>query len=234
MSRRILALVVLIAIVGVGVFLFLTRPVEAPSEDIQENTQQLDNDAQAEASGEVAVFRISQEDSTAEFNISEVLRGVDTLVVGTTSEVAGDIRVNFVDPSASAIGQIRINARTFVTDEDRRNSAIARFILQSENEAYEFIEFQPTAVSGLPESVAVGDSFTFQISGDLTILDTTNEVTFDASATYTSEDQISGSAEATVRYADWGITIPDVPFVASVEDDVILKINFVANRVAAE
>ncbi len=76
-----IAVVAVIAVVSIGAFLYLTREVAAPSEDVQASVQQLDVSS---ASGE-SLFRISQDDSQVEYNISEVLNGSDKIVVGTTS-----------------------------------------------------------------------------------------------------------------------------------------------------
>jgi polyisoprenoid-binding protein YceI len=267
--RIIIGLIVIMAVVAVVAFLYATRPLEKPSEDVQDNTQQLSANAfltetaataqaavaaaeqtvQASSTeiateavsgnGEesstdnpsVVVYRISQDDSQVEFNVDEVLSGRDNTVIGVSNQVAGDILVNLDDPSTSQVGQIRINARTFATDSGRRDSSIGRFILQSEKDEFEFIEFQPTSLSGLPESVAVGDTVSFQITGDLSIAGTTNSVTFDATATLASEDQLTGHAETTILFPDFNLTIPSVPAVSHVDEDVILKIDFVANRV---
>lgn len=225
--RILIALVVIIVIVAAGAFLYLTRPAPQASQDVQSNTQQL----QPGPSGDAQVYRISQDGSQATFTINEVLNGADNTVVGATSEVAGDIKVDLTNPSASEVGQIRVNARTLKTDSSRRDGMISRFVLSSAQDANEFIDFQPTAISGLPASASIGDTVNFQITGDMTIAGTTKPVTFDASVTLTSADQITGSAQATVTRANFGLTIPSVPQVASVEDNVILAINFVANRV---
>ena len=229
MSRniRFLIVLVLIVVVAVGAFLYLTRPPEAASENAQANTEQLDTGGD----GEAQVFRISQDESQASFTIDEVLNGADKTVVGTTSEVAGDIRLDLNDPAASEVGQIRVNARTLQTDSSRRDGAISRMILRSGQSDNEFIEFKPTALNGLPDSASIGDTVAFQITGDLTVSGITQEVTFDATVDLTSQEQITGSAEATVNYADFSLSIPSVPQVASVADEVILGIEFVANRV---
>jgi hypothetical protein len=39
---------------------------------------------------------------------------------------------------------------------------------------------------------------------------------------------LQGSGTATIRYADFGISIPQVPMVAGVSDDVKLEIDFTA------
>jgi len=232
MSRAIkigLAVGVLFALVAAGAFVYITRPLEDASEDVQENTQQLSVDE--DSADEANVFRISQEESEVSFTIEEVLGGQDTTVIGRTDEVAGDILVNLSNPALSEVGQIRINARTLRTDNSRRDGAIGRFILQSSQDEYEFIEFMPTAITNIAEAVAVGDELEFQIVGDLSISGVTREVTFDVTASYADEDQISGSAETTVLYPDFDLTIPSVPNVASVDEDVILRIDFLADRV---
>lgn len=232
-TRNILIVVVIIAIIGAGaVYWYISRPVAEASQDVADTTQQLET--AADDSTSEAVFRISQDDSTVQFAIDEVLRGSDFTAVGTTSEVGGDILVNFTEPSASQVGQIRVNARTLKTDSSNRDGAIARFILMSEADENEFIEFNPTSVSGLPTNIEIGETAEIEVTGDLTITGTTAEATFTGTVTLDSEDQISGSLEATVLRSTYGLTIPSVPFVAEVDDEVILTINFVANRVADE
>ena len=161
------------------------------------------------------------------------MNGTPRTVVGTTSQVAGDILVNLTQPSVSQIGDISINARTFATDDDRRDNSVARFILQSESDSTEFITFRPISVSGLPSQVKVGDSLEFQVTGDLTIAGTTQQVSFDVTATLQSDTKLVGHAETTVQRSAFNLTIPNVPFVANVGDTVTLKLDFVANAVTA-
>ena len=112
-----------VAILSIGAFLYLTRSIAAPSIAIQDSVTQLDS---ADTTGSETVYRISQDDSTAEYNIFEVLNGSDKTVVGTTDQIAGDILINLTDPSQSQIGDIRIDARTFATDDTRRDNSVAR------------------------------------------------------------------------------------------------------------
>lgn len=178
------------------------------------------------------LYRINPESSEVTFFLQEDLRGVRTDVVGTTSEVAGDIILDFGDPAGSQVGTIRINARTLATDNDFRNRALRAEILQSASDEYEFIEFVPTGLNGVPASITVGETYTVEIVGDLTMVGRTNPVTFTSEVTVAADDQISGTATTAVQYADWGITIPSVPSVANVTEDVTLTINFVADQVA--
>lgn len=188
------------------------------------------SDAPTAPTVERALFRIAQDDSTVRFRINEVLVGNPTEVVGSTSQIAGDIIVNFSNPAQSQIGEIAINARTLRTDNDIRNQSIRGQILQTNSN--EFITFVPTALQNLPaESVSPGETLEFQIVGDLTIRGMTNAVTFDASVTLVDASRIEGFASTTVRYADFGITINSPPSVSGIGDEVILEIDFVALEV---
>ncbi len=181
-----------------------------------------------ETAAGLQAFRIVPEGTEARFYINEVLLGQPKTVIGVTSDVTGEVRVDPQNPGSAEIAAITINARDLTTDSDRRNGAIRRFILQSERDEYQYIVFEPVSVEGLPASVAVGDSFQFQVSGNLTVRDVTNPVTFDMTVTPASESEISGIGTAIVNYPDFGLAIPEVPSVTGVEDEVRLEIEFQA------
>lgn len=179
------------------------------------------------------LFRITPDESQVRFLIDEDLRGQRVTVVGATNQVAGDILVDSAAPANSQIGVIRINVRTLVTDEENRNRALRSRILLSAEPQYEFSDFTPKAISGMPARIEVGQSVTFQITGDLTVRGVTREVTFDTTATLVAPERLEGQARAVVLYRDFGLTIPAVPFVANVADEVRLEIDFVAIKVEA-
>jgi len=192
------------------------EPEEAAEED--EPVEVVDNDP--------VTFQIVQAESEARFTMDELLRGEPTTVVGVTDQVAGEILVDFANPAVAQVGTININARTLTTDSDFRNKAIKNKIL--ETDAYEFITFTPTAISGLPDSVSAGDSFEFEMTGDLTIRDITNEAVFVVSVTAVSESRLEGSASSIVSRGAYNLVIPSVPSVAEVDEDVVLELDFVA------
>lgn len=175
-------------------------------------------------------YVIDPAQSTASFEIDEVLRGDPQTVVGTTSEVAGQVAADLEDLGASQFSPIVINARTFTTDSDQRNRAIrSPVILDSGSDENELITFTPTSVEGLEGSVASeGDTYEFQVTGDLLIKGTTNTVSFDVTVEMVNETTIRGTATAEVLRSDYGIGIPSVPFVADVSDEVGLTLEFVA------
>jgi polyisoprenoid-binding protein YceI len=191
-------------------------------------TALLDDDAAPVEAGSVT-FEINSDLSVVTFALEEDLRGEHTDVTGTTSDVVGQIAVNFEDPSASEVGSILINARTFSTDSEFRNRAIRGQILESVNDEFEFIAFGPTSIDGLP--MEPSDTYTFTVTGDLTIRTITRSVAFDVTIDASLEELISGTATAQVLRSDYELTIPSISSVANVTNEVQLTIEFVAEPV---
>lgn len=204
-------------------------PAAAPTEPAQPTATAATQASPAEpapAASEPLIFEIVQDRSQARFIIDEVLRGAPKTVVGATNQVAGQVAVDPANPAAAQVGMIQVNARTLETDNNFRNRAIKNQILNTNS--YEFVTFQPTDLVGLPASVAVGQPFSIQIVGDLTIRDTTKPATFDVTVTPVSETQLEGLATVTIPYRDFGLAIPDSPSVDTVADNVTLELAFVA------
>ncbi|MEP7357804.1 MAG: YceI family protein [Anaerolineales bacterium] len=178
----------------------------------------------------LAIFTIDAAQSEARFIITEELRGTPKTVVGTTNEVAGEIALNPDNLSGTQVGVIQVAARGLSTDSGQRNQAISNRILNTDT--YECITVTPTSVTGLSGSGAPGQSYTFQIAGNLTIRDVTQPVVFEATATADSLQQLSGTATTTVQRADYKLVIPNAPGVANVGESVTLEIDFVATAQA--
>jgi polyisoprenoid-binding protein YceI len=191
--------------------------VEAATEAPQPNEK---------AAAATGLFEIVSAESEARFVINEVLRGAPTTVVGSTDQVAGQIALDPTDLSTAQVGTVQVNARTLATDNQFRNRAIKNRILRTDD--YEFVTFVPKEIVGLPESGTVGETYTFQIVGDLTVTDVTREVTFDVTVTPVTETRIEGVATTAFLYTDFELAIPDAPAVDTVEDEVRLEFAFVA------
>ena len=172
------------------------------------------------------VYQIVPGSSEARFKIGELLRGEPKTVVGVTNQVSGQISANLDDLSTAAAGPIQVDARTLITDNDFRNRAIHTRILLSR--VFETVTFTPTAVSGLPDALVVGDEAQFQIIGDLTIIGITRPVTFEVTAVLISPTRIEGSATTSIQRGDFDLFVPSATGVAGVEETVILELDFVA------
>ena len=174
------------------------------------------------------VFAIDQSKSAARFTLNEVLMGSPKTVVGTTSLISGTISIDLADPSKTTVSPLQIDARDFRTDSSMRNGAIRRFVLQTSKDENRYIVFTPKAIEGLPKTAKAGDAFAFKISGDLTISGVTKPVTFATSVKAESATELSGLAKTQVLRSDFNLTIPNVPSVANVTDEVQLELQFAA------
>ena len=183
------------------------------------------------ASGDAVLYRFGPDNAAVSFAIDEILNNAPFTAVGFTGEAAGDIIIDWEAPQNSQLGTIVINARTLETDSAFRDRAIRNSILESSQDEYEFITFTPTELRGLPAQVAVGETVAFEVVGDLTIRDITLSTVWSASVTLHSEEAISATASTEVLRSDYDLQIPSVPRVAGVDDDVLLTIEFRAQRV---
>ena len=202
-------------------------PTETPAEEPTEAPTE-----EPTATAEPTVSRnyeIVSEESEVRFFIDEELFGEPKTVVGRTALVTGEIIVDLNNPSEAQVGTIEINARDLSTDSSFRNRALRNQILESGDDAYQFITFTATMIEGLPaEPAVIGESIVFDMTGDLQIRDITNSVTFAITATAVSEIQLSGSGSVIVLRSDYDLNIPSVRGVANVADEVRLEIDFVA------
>ncbi|MGH2543304.1 MAG: YceI family protein [Ardenticatenaceae bacterium] len=204
-----------------------TVPIEgkATGTALSDDVDTVEAAATTEAA-EPLLFEIEQTGSEVRYMIDEVLAGFPNTVVGVTDQVAGQIAIDPLDPGTAKVGTIMINARTFATDDSARDRAVQNQILQTNQ--HEYITFVPTALAGLPESAVVGEPYSFRIVGDLTIREIRREVTWDVTVLAVTEDHLEGIATTTIHYADWGMSIPEVPFVADASDEVRLELDFSA------
>lgn len=230
--RILLILIILGAVVG-GIamaYIYVSGGSGQPSAPITAPTLDAASVDNTEGGGDASsvVFNIVPEESEVRFTIDELLRGQPNRVVGRTDQVAGQILVNFDNPAASEVGPIRVNVYSLATDQEMRNRAIRTFILQSNQEEFEFSQFTPTSVEGLPDSITIGEPFDFTINGDLQVRHITQPMTFNVQVTPVDETTIVGLATTTVTRAAYELQIPNAPGVADVSEEVGLEIEFTA------
>lgn len=182
----------------------------------------------AELAGQ-ALFVLDPARSQASFAVDEILRNAPFTAIGVTSNVSGEIQVDFDTPANTIVGPVSVQAGSLATDSSSRNGMIQRFIL--ETSAFPTVTFTPTSISGLPATVEIGTTYEVSITGDLTIKNVTASETFTGTVTLVSATELQGTFRATVlRDSTYGLQIPSVPQVASVDDAVVLEILFVAVR----
>ncbi len=219
--KKIIIIVITCAIVLYAVWSYATRPIVQSDVSVENVSSKLPAGSEV-----MATYKISQKDSLVRFTMNELLNKSPFLVVGTTTQIAGEIGVK---DNGFVIGDLTIDARTLETDNSKRNSAIVRFILKSENPGNEYITFKALKQQGVT-TIAEGTPNTFTVTGDLTISGITKPATFTVTAT-TTADQITALAQTTIKRTDFNLNIPNIPFVANVDDEFPITVSIVAPRI---
>lgn len=226
---RTIIIIIVLAALGYFGFNYATRPVAQPTEDISTTTQSDQLPTTTQSTEEH--YRIASAESKTQFAIKETLNGKPFTAVGTTNQIAGDIVIKDADTKPQiTVGVVKVDARMFKTDSEKRDGAINRFILETETAGNEYIVFTPTDVTNPTAPIVVGTPFTFSVTGTLAISGMTKTVTLPITATKTATG-ISGTMKTTLKRSDYSLKIPEIPFVANVSDTFDISGTFVATKV---
>ena len=148
------------------------------------------------------VYRIDAYRSSVSYEVEEILAGKSNTARGTTSGIAGDIRVDNTDPDASTIGEIVVNVEQLKSDQTLRDNRLRHDFLQSTE--YPLATLTTTSVTGFPDAIVDGVEYDLQVTSDLKVRDITKPYTFAAKATRSGESlRISATIET--KLSEFGI-----------------------------
>jgi polyisoprenoid-binding protein YceI len=167
--------------------------------------------------------------SKATIRVREQLVGVSlpSDAVLTATGAKGSFELNS-DGTFESGSKITFDLTTLASDENQRDSFIKQDTLQVRQ--FPVAEFVPTKTTGLTLPLAVSGTFTFTLTGNMTIKGKTKEVTFDVTAKRDGGDlTATATANPSWKFGDFGMTAPSVPFrVLSVTDEIRASIDIVA------
>jgi polyisoprenoid-binding protein YceI len=181
--------------------------------------------AQDRAPGRYAVVA---DESEVRYRVREQLVGLNfpNDAVGATSAVEGgvafDAQGRFLRDS-----RFTVDLRALRSDEARRDNYLRRNTLETER--YPTVTFVPTEARRLPFPLPQTGSVPFELVGDLTVKETTRRVTWEATASFDGQ-RVSLRARTAFRFGDFGLGVPRVSVVLSVEDDIKLEADLVLRR----
>ena len=172
--------------------------------------------------------------SKATVRVREQLVGVSlpSDAVLTASGAAGSFQING-DGTFSGDSKISFDLTTLSSDQRARDDFVKRDTLATQQ--FSKAEFVPTKASGLTLPLPASGTFTFTVTGNMTIRGKTKEVTFDVQATREGANlTATATANPTWKFEDFGLPIPSVPFrVVSINDEIKLVVQLVATGPAA-
>lgn len=167
---------------------------------------------------------ISSAGTEARYRVREQLAGFDfpNDAVGATSDVSGSI---VIAPDGSLVSdgsEFRVQLASLTTDNQRRDGYVRGRVLEVEQ--YPEAVLVPTRFLGL-ESMPDSGSATFQLEGELTLHGVTQSTVWEVMANF-GEDTISGLATVAFPFDTFGIPVPRVSRVLSVDDNIRLELQF--------
>ena len=149
--------------------------------------------------------------SKATIRVREQLVGVslpsDALL--TAMGAKGSFELN-ADGTFESGSKITFDLTTLSSDERDRDNFIKNDSLQVRQ--FPTAGFVPTKTSGLVLPLATSGTFTFTLTGNITIRGKTKEVTFDVTAKRDGSDlTATATANPSWKFGDFGMTAPSVP-----------------------
>jgi polyisoprenoid-binding protein YceI len=185
------------------------------------------SEATPEADGGLALSIVPGRSSAA-FRVNEQLVGRDLPgdAVGSTAAVSGVIAIGADGEVDAEQSRVVVDLNGLRSDNGMRDTYVRRTILDVD--AFPNAVFVPARAEGLPFPLPERGTVSFRLIGTLTIHGTAREVTWDVVARRTASE-VSGTANTTVTFSDFGLEPPSVAAVISVSDEIRLEIALVAN-----
>jgi polyisoprenoid-binding protein YceI len=185
--------------------------------------------AYAQNPGEQLRYCIVAERSEARYRIREQLAGFNLPndAVGMTTAIEGSIVLDGQGRPLAENSRLTVDLRKLQSDRDRRDNYVRRNTLETER--YPTTVFVPTDIRGLQFPLPQSGTVSFELIGDLTVRGMTRRVTWEATATFNGQD-VNVQARTAFRFADFGLTIPRVASVLSVEDNIQLETDLLLRR----
>jgi polyisoprenoid-binding protein YceI len=161
--------------------------------------------------------------SEARYHAQEVLARtrLPNQAVGRTNQVTGAIVIDSAGKLVPAESKVTVDLRMLTSDERLRDRFIREDTLQTSR--FPNAELVVTEVRGLPWPAPTAGEVKFQVAGDLTVHGVTRPTVWDVVANVAGRD-VSATATTQVKITDFGMAIPRVATVLSLEDELTLDL----------
>ncbi len=178
--------------------------------------------ARAQGAASALRYRVDAERSEVRYRVREQLAGFSfpADAVGATRAIEGGIASDAQGWPVAGGSRFTVDLRQLKSDEGRRDNYIRRNTLETDR--YPTVAFVPAEVRGLSGPVPQTGAATLEVVGDLTVRDVTRRVSWEVAVTFHGAE-VAVRAATTFSFADFGLRIPRVASVLSVEDRIRLE-----------
>jgi len=168
-------------------------------------------------------------EGTATYTVSEQFVGIDfpSDAMGSSSKVAGTLGIA-KDGSVVPGSKLTVDLSALKSDQDMRDNFAKTRTLETDK--FPMAEFVPTKVEGLPLMIPTNGQNGFKLTGNMTIHGVTKEVVFQGIATYGRDNTVSGIAKTSFGFDTFGLAVPKIGRLASVDNKINLSLQFKFKR----
>jgi len=162
------------------------------------------------------------ERSEVRYRVREQLVGLNfpNDAIGATRAIDGGIALDPQGRVLAGDSRLAVDLRTLQSDQDRRDRFLRRNTLETDR--YPTAVFLPVEIRSLSLPLPSTGSASFEVLGDFTVREVTRRITWESTATFSDAD-VSVRARTAFRFPDFGLRIPRVSVVLSVEDNIRLE-----------
>jgi polyisoprenoid-binding protein YceI len=143
--------------------------------------------------------------------------------IGTTTDVTGMIVLTVDGKVVPEESRFVVDLRTLRSDADMRDNFIQRSTLETGR--FPTAEFVPAEAIGLPSPLPTSGDVAFQLAGDLIVHGVTRPATWEVTAQVLGQELV-GRASTSFTFGDFGMQVPRVARVLSIEDNIRLEYDF--------
>jgi polyisoprenoid-binding protein YceI len=167
-------------------------------------------------------FVIAGDGNEARYRVREQLVGVSfpNDAVGATKSIEGTIAIDQNGRVVQGLSRITVDLASIASDRDMRDGYVRRNTLVTET--YPSVVLVPTEFQGVTWPLPATGTMTFKLVGNLTVKDVTRSTTWDVTLTVAG-NTLTGSAQTSFTFEEFGLTKPRVARVMSVEDTIKLE-----------
>jgi polyisoprenoid-binding protein YceI len=164
----------------------------------------------------------------ARYRVREQLANLDLPndAVGKTTKVEGRL---VVMPNGTIVrdsSRFVVDLASLTSDAARRDNFVRRRALQTDS--FPTATFVPRTATGLPAAALARTpgEYAFDLVGDLTVHGVTRPATWRVKARLASTGEVTGTATTSFTFGEFGMTVPRVAVVLSVDDLIKLEYDF--------
>jgi polyisoprenoid-binding protein YceI len=222
------AVVVLFVAVGAGWWFFIREDNELATESPAIPTELVETTASAGSDGSLT-FRIIPDRSEAAYFADEKLASLPlpSTAKGSTQDITGEFHLTEdgfdLDPTRTST--FTVDLTTLKSDRDMRDNRVRNDGLQVDR--FPTATFTATSVSGVQPDLPEGEEQTFQLTGIMDLHGVQKELTWEVKARLQG-NVMTALATVNFRYEEFNIPVLNIANFVSVEDDVTLQVQVVA------